>query len=320
MEDIRDIVDTIVRGCSKGGLKIPDVLAAFVARTIVEKDLSKFTLDNPLTPETTHEIILTSIERLLERDNPSLETMKMQVDYDKSFIEEESEAQQFVRGRNKMISSHKMSIIDVEMADANDFESLTTLYRKIFRFLLDYVTPSKGENKVLEREVAAALESVFPRIGLKAFVQLNKEEKSTQLLELARIILGIRLFNKDQGRGGAGISDLDNESFVLCNELYTELNGEVEAFTDACNRYQNAVVNANRLQRQYETNEDKDIKSYSSTVNTPLRKEDIAVNRWSEELANRRQYLNFLSTLQEELYILRQKVVQLHENITTLEY
>lgn len=78
-----------------------------------------------------------------------------------------------------------------------------------------------------EREVSAALESVFPRIGLKvpilfylhlmlstvflcfvfrlmwllfltqSFVSLNTEEKRNQLNELGNIILGIRLFNKD---------------------------------------------------------------------------------------------------------------------------
>ena len=34
MEGIKDIVTTIVRGCAQGGLVVPDVLAAFVARTV----------------------------------------------------------------------------------------------------------------------------------------------------------------------------------------------------------------------------------------------------------------------------------------------
>ena len=37
-----------------------------------------------------------------------------------------------------MIATHKMGIVDVVMEDAHDFEALTSLYRKIFRFLLDY--------------------------------------------------------------------------------------------------------------------------------------------------------------------------------------
>ena len=34
MEEIRDIIDKIVRGCSKCSVEIDDVLAAFVARTV----------------------------------------------------------------------------------------------------------------------------------------------------------------------------------------------------------------------------------------------------------------------------------------------
>lgn len=34
MEDIRDIIDKIVRGCAKCGIETGDVLAAFVASTV----------------------------------------------------------------------------------------------------------------------------------------------------------------------------------------------------------------------------------------------------------------------------------------------
>jgi len=322
MEEIRDVVDTVVRGCAKGGVQVPEVLAAFVARTVIAKESTTFVLDAPLTPESTREIILQSIERLLERDNPSLETMKMQVEYDTSFIKEEQLAQNSIKLRNKLIASHKLSIVDLQMSDANDFETLTTLYRKIFRFLLDFVSPAKGEDKVLEREVAAALESVFPRIGLKAFVQLTFEEKSTQLMELARIILGIRLFNKDQGRGGAGLTNMDTETFSTVNDLNTEINGEVEAFADACNRYQTAVINANRLTRKRQMEEakraemDEDAKTaVSSTLGFGGYSEEKVVVRWSDELTNRRQYLGFLRTLQDEMQVHHLKITQLHANI-----
>jgi hypothetical protein len=40
---------------------------------VVEKDAGAFALDRRITPEKKDEVILRSIERLLERDNPSLE-------------------------------------------------------------------------------------------------------------------------------------------------------------------------------------------------------------------------------------------------------
>lgn len=38
-----------------------------------------------------------------------------------------------------------------------------------------------NNDREVEREVAAALESVFPRIGLKAFVMLSPEQKRAQV-------------------------------------------------------------------------------------------------------------------------------------------
>ena len=80
----------------------------------------------------------------------------------------------------------------------------------------------KANDRNIEREVAAALESVFPRIGsrwifceshneicnscrLKSFVSMSPDDKKFQLKELANIVGGIRLFNKEIGKGGAGI-------------------------------------------------------------------------------------------------------------------
>ncbi len=34
MDDIKDVVNSIVHGCEQTGVIVPDVLAAFVARTV----------------------------------------------------------------------------------------------------------------------------------------------------------------------------------------------------------------------------------------------------------------------------------------------
>lgn len=98
MEDIRGIINSIVKGCAQAGLVVPDVLAGFVARTvsvtwclvikrslsiaqigllcvgqIVETNASYFALDRKATPEQTQEVIMQSIEKLLEKDSPALE-------------------------------------------------------------------------------------------------------------------------------------------------------------------------------------------------------------------------------------------------------
>lgn len=53
----------------------------------------------------------------------------------------------------------------------------------------------------------AALQSVFPQTELGTFMSLTKRDKERQLLELTMIVTGIRLFNKECGKGGEGIDD-----------------------------------------------------------------------------------------------------------------
>lgn len=57
----------------------------------------------------------------------------------------------------------------------------------------------------IEKEVAAALESVIPRAALGPFISLNPSEKVSQLVELSHLVIGIRLFNKEIGKGGISL-------------------------------------------------------------------------------------------------------------------
>jgi len=332
MDNIKDIVESVVRGCALGGLEVQELLAAFVARTVVEEHASSFSLDKPITESRKDEVILRSIERLLERDNPSLEVMKMQVDYDTSFLKEDVESQRLLRMRNRMVATHKLGIVEIVMEDAHDFEALTSLYRKIFRFLLDYAPNSKAHDRLVEREVAAALESVFPRVGLKAFLSLTTDERSAQLLELGRITLGIRLYNRAEGRGGAGIDSMDKDSNMLARAMVRDIDREVEFFSDACNKYQIAVVRAHCQKRKaihiQEKAEQKilldkqrgiDAKDHESGPTiaevAPMTTPDRVIERWSSELSNRRQYLGFLRTLQDEVRSIQVKIEQFADSI-----
>eukprot|EP01036_Dinobryon_divergens_P026136 gene26135-34748_t len=351
MDEIKDIIQRIIKGCGVAGLEVSEILAAFVARTVVESDTSTFALDKKKNPKEVDSIVVQSIEKLLGRDDPALEMIKMQVDYDSTYLHEEEDAQKKLRVRNKMITGHKMAIVEVEMSDPNDFEALTTLYRKMFRFLLEFAPNSKTD-KVVEREIAAALESVFPRVGLKTFIQLSYEEKATQLMELSRIILGIRLFNREEGRGGAGLDTMDKDSNLLANVLSQDIAMEVEFFTDACAKYQKAIIKAHNQKRKrlyeqeleedqhrQEAKERKDndiseaeyrrnstpgpfsgakqdeVKEAVLKVHDPNEVSDFVVERWSKELANRRQYLGFLKTLQEEINLSKGKIQQICDKI-----
>ena len=65
---------------------------------------------------------------------------------------------------------------------------------------------------------AAALQSVFPQTELGTFMSLVKKDKERQLQELTMIVTGIRLFNKECGKGGEGIDDCEYRYCEFINE------------------------------------------------------------------------------------------------------
>jgi hypothetical protein len=46
------------------------------------------------------------------------------------------------------------------------------------------------------------------------FLSLSKRDKDRQLIELTQIVTGIRLFNKECGKGGEGIDNLPSKSIL----------------------------------------------------------------------------------------------------------
>lgn len=139
--------------------------------------------------------------------------------------------------RMQAADSSKMidNILEVKSSGSNNYDSLSLLYQRIYTFLvfknklLSTHLPgthshnssghksrssdhhnAKSHHESIQREVNAALESVIPRNALSPFIMLTSPEKATQLSELSNLVLGIRLFNKEIGKGGASLPSVEN--------------------------------------------------------------------------------------------------------------
>lgn len=67
----------------------------------------------------------------------------------------------------------------------------------------------------------AALQSVFPLTEMNTFISLSKKDKEQQLRNLAMLVTGIRLYNKERGKGGSSIDDCkQTPAFGLCIPSY----------------------------------------------------------------------------------------------------
>lgn len=90
-----------------------------------------YNLDSPLTPEGMNDLVDRSVDRLLESDSPSLETIKMQVGFDSSYITEEENLINFYQRRTTRLKEMQRTITSMRPRDGADFDALTALHRQV---------------------------------------------------------------------------------------------------------------------------------------------------------------------------------------------
>lgn len=131
----------------------------------------------------------------------------------------------------------------------------------------------------MEKEVAAALESVIPRAALSPFIMLNNTEKVTQLTELSNLVLGIRLFNKEIGKGGSSIQDMTALIQKIDNEFLQDIRSKVVEAVEITEQY--------ALYFEYKLSRYEDFDQEDQILNT--------------KLMFLRQYTNMLMSLMEKV-------------------
>ncbi|KAG9403698.1 hypothetical protein AC1031_005185 [Aphanomyces cochlioides] len=308
MDRMQKIVADIVARSKYEGVDVSDTLAAFVCRTVVHEDTNRFCLDGDVDADGIADLTARSITVLLQKDSPALETIKMQLDFDLCYVKHEEEVDKVRAVKAKKIANLHRSIALLQPNGTSDFDTLTTLYRQIFTLLMVHTDAEKSNDRNIEREVAAALESVFPRIGfgllsptrlilggarscrLKSFVTMSGDDKKLQLKELASIVGGIRLFNREIGKGGAGITltlDTIHDHVAQVTRLASE---EMEEASQVCTEYTEVLLHMHHAKH-----------------NVPRER----IDRWQEELNNKRQFLSYLQSLYEDIDVSTEKIRRL---------
>lgn len=90
-----------------------------------------YSLDESLTQESIDDLVERTVDRLLEVDSPSLETIKMQVAFDSSYITEEEDLVNFYQRRNVRLRELQRTITTMRPKCGADFDALTALHRQV---------------------------------------------------------------------------------------------------------------------------------------------------------------------------------------------
>ncbi|XP_039266098.1 cilia- and flagella-associated protein 206-like [Styela clava] len=202
---IKNIIREIVQECASKGHSLSETLVAFMVKAVVLDPHNQFNVDRTLTKEDVQKLIKLCVDRLVDLRSPSLDTIKMQVYFDMNY----TTRQEFLDEHRRVLEA-RLAPVTREITDsrARTREELESLYRKIVSYVLLRSGLGSPTDIAVVREATAALQSVFPQTELGTFMSLTKRDKERQLHELTLIVSGIRLFNKECGKGGEGIDDL----------------------------------------------------------------------------------------------------------------
>ncbi|CAH2249410.1 cilia- and flagella-associated 206 isoform X2 [Pelobates cultripes] len=253
---IKNIIREIAQECAAKGHTVSETMVAFVVKAIVLDQRNGFNVDRTLTKNDVQKLIKLCVDRLLDPASPSMETIKMQIYFDMNY----TNRGEFLEEHHRVLES-RLAPVCREITDsrARTAEELESLYRKIVSYvLLRSGLGSPTDIKVV-REATAALQSVFPHTELGTFLSLVKRDKERQLKELTMIVTGIRLFNKDCGKGGEGIDDLPTILKEAIPATTKHIESELEASKEkifqytaiiediSSNQMKNKLLNLNQL-------------------------------------------------------------------------
>ncbi|XP_013397751.1 cilia- and flagella-associated protein 206 [Lingula anatina] len=219
---IKNIIREIAHECASKGQAVSETLVAFMVKAVVLDPTNEFNVDRTLTKDDVQKLIKLCVDRLLDGRSPSLDTVKMQVYFDMNYTTRAD----FLDEHRRVLESRLQPVIrEITDSRARTREELESLYRKIVSAVLLRSGLGSPTDIAVVREATAALQSVFPQTELGTFMSLTKRDKERQLQELTMIVTGIRLFNKECGKGGEGIDDLP----AILNEAIPATTQNVDA-------------------------------------------------------------------------------------------
>jgi len=289
---IQTISKELMLACRQLGHVVPEALAELVASTVVNASAGGFYSERPIEEAEARVVVEEAAKRILSPEPPGIHCLRLQASYEHAFAELERDAETQSAAAKEAEGRAIAFISGFTAKFDQDFDTLTGLYKRIYQYLLLRCTHPHGaakapKDQTIEREVAAALESVFPRVGLRSFVALTGPEKAAQLQELAGIVLGIRLFNQHQRKGGAGLPTLDDAADRLgAEELLAAVQKEVDEATELCKQFADAIVVVKKSPQ-------------GGPWDRPPSDEEVERNR--SNLLFHRQYLCYLLNLQEDV-------------------
>ncbi|KXJ25361.1 cilia- and flagella-associated protein 206 [Exaiptasia diaphana] len=289
---IKNIIREIAQECANKGQAVSETLVAFMVKAVVLDPDNEFNVDRTLTKDDVQKLIKLCVGRLLNSQSPALDTVKMQVYFDMNYTSRAD----FLEEHRRVLEQRLQPVVrEITDSRARTRDELEGLYRKIVSCVLLRSGLGSPTDIAIVREATAALQSVFPQTELGTFMSLTKRDKERQLNELTLIVTGIRLFNRECGKGGEGIDDLP----AILNEAVPATTQNVQ--TELLDTTKLAFLYTALLER---------------SKNKDIELEERTSELLSESLINTRQHEAFLNILLNDVIGCAQQVEALESQFS----
>ncbi|NWU78319.1 CF206 protein, partial [Onychorhynchus coronatus] len=289
---IKGIIRKVGLECAAQGQTLSETLVAFMVRAVVLDPRNGFNMDQILTEKDVQDLIQLCVTRLLDTTNPSLSTIKMQVYFDMNY----ANRGELLREQQRVLEGKLAPMVrDITDHCPRVQEEIEKVYQNIVSYAL--LSSGLGSPTDIEavREVTAALQSIFPQTEMTAFISLNKKDKEQQLKDLAMLVTGIRLYNRECRKGGRSIDDLP----AILNEAIPSATQTVDEHLNTCHM----------LAHKYTA-------LLESMQEDPHRYMQLSSFKLKEALFNVRQYEAFLCILLSDAITSAQEVETLSVQFT----
>ena len=299
ISNFEEILNFLVYKAREANNPVPDALIAFLLNIQYDNEKKDFyfTENAKFSKEKAQEIINKVQEILNAKGDGIAETLKLQITYELSHIQEEDKIEKI-----KMYFDTELNNILREITSTPSSKKDTEtfqIHKKIFNYLLIKTKQntlnslneindddSKNKNNLginAEREIYSYLDNIFPKSGLSPFLTLSIQDKISQLNELSNTVMGIRLFKCELGQGGIGLMNIEDIKKKLKHDLLYEVKDFYTQINVVCDKYSLIYDNID----------------HESIVDD---KESLVLDKIRKYIIYYRQILTYLSMLIDDLH------------------
>ena len=201
--------------------KVSDHLAGCLLKSVYQNPDNGFLSERALDRDDIRRLVGTCTERLLHDHKPLLETVRMQAHWLCHYGSwEDMITDHRHQLDTKLASLTRMVVEDnARTKQGNLVRTVVLLYHmtasgldSLYRRLVTLVVLRSGlgnpTDPAVLQEANNCLATVFPVSQLVNFQGMARIEKKTKLRQLTSLVKGLRIYNWDCGRGGAGVDHL----------------------------------------------------------------------------------------------------------------